>query len=74
MAKKIKIGLAVYALGNNYTSTVKCKGCGYIFKHPQRAYSSIKYDDPKCYIVLIVLKNLRWIFERNARKMLLYIL
>lgn len=68
MAKKIKIGLAVYALGNNYVSEVSCRGCGIVFKHPHRAYSAIKYDNPEDYYCLNCINKLKADFNEQLKQ------
>ena len=68
MAKKIKIGLAVYALHNNYCAEVRCQGCGFVFKQPHRVYSAIKYDNPQNYYCLKCIEQLKLDCEAQARK------
>jgi hypothetical protein len=73
MAKKIKIGLAMYALNNDYGSEVRCKGCGFIFKYPHRAYSAVRYDAPEDYYCLNCINKLKINFiEQIKQKAFVY--
>ena len=68
MAKKIKIGLAVYTLNNKYCSEVRCTGCECIIKQPHRAYSAIKYDNPKNYYCLACLNKMKIDFQEQSKQ------
>ncbi len=68
MAKKIRIGLAVYALGNDYGMEITCDGCGAIIKYPQRVYSAIRYDSPLNHYCSKCIEKLKTDFQKKAKQ------
>ena len=66
MAKKIQIGLAVYALDDRAVSV--CDGCNTAFEYPKRLYEAIKYDKPGKHYCLGCIKKMQVDFQEKAKK------